>query len=386
MDRVLVYKSSLLPASETFIKEQAVNLKKWKPTLVGRLLVSGGLDLEGLDVRIIDRLSRWLPKQMLGFWLNRNYLWSVNVRSLRQLDAKLLHVHFGTDAIRAWPIATYLDIPMLVTLHGFDINVYPGWWEKGSGGHAMKRYPHLLRELAKEDKVRFLAVSQAIRDRAIDYGIPPEKIDVSYIGVDTKKFTPGVKPLSVRNEVLFIGRLVEKKGCIFLLEAFKRIQNEYPDIGLVVVGSGPLEDRLKQYANQNSVRVNFLGVLTPAQVLQKYGDAKVLCLPSIVAENGDAEGLPITLLEAQACGVPVITSARGGTTEGLVNEVTGLTHDETDVDGIVNALRKILNESDLAENMGLAARRKMLEKMDIDLCVKSLEELYDATSRLGTDA
>ena len=80
---------------------------------------------------------------------------------------------------------------MLVTLHGYDININRGWWEAGYGGPAMRNYPKRLLELASHPRVSFIAVSEAIRRRAISYGIPEEKITVRYIGVDTSKFRAG---------------------------------------------------------------------------------------------------------------------------------------------------------------------------------------------------
>jgi glycosyltransferase involved in cell wall biosynthesis len=132
----------------------------------------------------------------------------------------LLHAHFGVDAITAWPVAKALDLPMIVTLHGYDINICRKWWEAGYGGRVMRKYPSRLLDLAKEPRVRFIAVSEAVRRRAMSYGIPAEKLRVHYIGVDTKKFAPGDRSVVERERrVLFVGRLVEKKGYEYLIRA-----------------------------------------------------------------------------------------------------------------------------------------------------------------------
>jgi len=143
------------------------------------------------------------------------------------------------------------------------------------------------------------------------------------------------------------------------------------------VGNGPQESMLKNFAIEHNVRVRFLGALGREDIKQELSKTRVFCLPSITAENGDAEGLPIVVLEAQSCGVPVITSARGGATEGIIDGVTGYAHKEKDIDELSSMLEKILSDDVLAEQMGLHAREYMLNQMDINSCTKILESIYD---------
>ncbi len=374
--RVLIFKSSLLPLSETFIREQCINLSEWEPILVGRELVENGLDLTGLEIRLLDNNRSWFSRKMRRIRLLMQWSSKTDVELSKKENAQLIHAHFGIEGMHAWPLAKALNLPMLVTLHGMDINIYRQWWESGNGGYCMKRYPSRLLSLAKERNVHFIAVSEAIKNRAVEYGIPPDKIDVSYIGVDTQTFFPGPKPLAKRREVLYVGRLVEKKGCRYLLEAFLGIQDQFPEYDLVIIGSGPLDNELKEYADNNGVRASFLGAQTSEQVRERLGEARVFCLPSITSVNGDAEGLGIVILEAQASGVPVITSALGGSTEGIVNGVTGCAHKEKDVGAIQEALARLLIDDNLAKKFGQAARRHVLDKMDIRKCTHKLEGIY----------
>ena len=118
------------------------------------------------------------------------------VAALNAQRASLLHIHFGTEAVSIWPGARRLGIPVLVTLHGFDINTHRSSWEQGNAGAANRLYPRRLLKLSRSDNVSFHAVLEAIRRRAIEFGLPPEKIVVSHLGVDTAKFTPDGLPLS----------------------------------------------------------------------------------------------------------------------------------------------------------------------------------------------
>src|ERR1019366_3200949 len=103
----------------------------------------------------------------------------------------------------------------------------------------------------------------------------------------------------------------------------------------------------------------------------------VFCLPSVTALNGDAEGLPIVLLEAQASGIPVVTSALGGNHEGIVHGETGFTFAERDVDELAARVSELLVDDQLATRMGAAGPTFVARKFDMRLCTRDLESLYD---------
>lgn len=379
--KVLVYKSQLLPYSETFIREQTRCLESWRGVLVGDQVMEKGLSLDGLDVRVLGKKNRVVRKidNTIHELLDRPSQTAVS--RLRRENAQLLHIHFATEAVRIWPLIRALQLPTLVTLHGFDINVYREYWEAGHGGRQLKNYPQRLLKLADYEKIHFLAVSESIRKSAIEYGIPEHKISVSYIGIDTDQFVPGPIPIAERKQVLFVGRMVEKKGCEYLLKAFADIQDACPESELLIVGNGPLEASLKALAAERGVRARFLGALPSEQIRSLLNSSRVLCMPSITAENGDAEGLGIVLLEAQSSGVPVITSARGGATEGIQHGKTGFAHAEKDVEAIKGYLKEILLDDALATAFGAAAREHCVANMNIKSCMRILEGYYDTYSR-----
>src|SRR6185437_11569951 len=182
----------------------------------------------------------------------------------------------------------------------YDINIHREWWERGEGGTAMRLYPRRLLELSARADVRFIAVSEAVRGQAIEYGIPADKVTTDYIGVDVSAFTPGPIPLSERPlRVLFVGRLVEKKGCEFLLRAMQCVKNQIPGAELTIVGDGPLRDQLEAQSRDLDVQARFPGALSSEHVKQELDHARIFCLPSVRAANGDAEGFGLVLLEAQ---------------------------------------------------------------------------------------
>ena len=188
----------------------------------------------------------------------------------------MLHAHFGVDAVMAWPLAKELGLPMVVTLHGYDIRIHREWWEQGHGGDMMRGYPAQLLALANQQNVHFVAVSDSIRERAVQFGIPAERIWTRYIGIDTRKFAPGGLPISKRERrVLFVGRLVEVKGCRYLIEAMARVQKSVRDALLIILGDGPLRPELEAQARRLSVNVQFRGAQPSGEVKRELDLARV---------------------------------------------------------------------------------------------------------------
>ena len=388
MKRILVFRSSLLATSETFIKQQVVSLVSWDAMLVGNRRLASGLAIDGIKSTLITnnydkfwQKVKWRLFRWFGWPKSQEYL------NIVAYKPALVHVHFGTDAVLAWPWIRHLGVPMLVTLHGFDINTHPEWWISGHHGDYWRNYPGQLKALAHKKNVSFIAVSQAIRQQAIQaYGIPAHKVSVLYIGVDHQTFSLGKTPIHERPlRVLFVGRLVEKKAAGVLIRAMAQVQQLVPQAELTIVGEGPQREELQQLANELKVQVNFLGEMPNDKVRAQLHEARIFCLPSITASNGDAEGMGIVLLEAQACGLPVLTSARGGRDEGIADGVTGFSFDEGDVDALSTHILRLLQDDHLLQKMSEAGPRVIAENFRLNDCTAKLEAHYDqqvATKKL----
>lgn len=375
--KVLVYRSVLLPYSETFIIKQVQSLKRWDGCLAGEASARAGIDLSGVPALFLTAKYWSLIFRFVRAWQVITGMRPCAKRKLHSLSPELVHVHFATDAVDFWPVVKDLNVPVLITLHGYDIQIKKNWWHSGRGGLTRKKYPEKLISLSKESRVSFVAVSAAIKRRAIEFGLPEDKIYVCNIGVDVEQFQAPQDLVGERKNVLFVGRLVEKKGCKYLIDAFSRIQQKFPESELRVIGGGPDEAFLKRYADQYSVRVNFLGTMPYNEVKKEIAKARVFCLPSIRADNGDAEGFGLVILEAQSSGVPVITSAEGGREEGIRHGVSGFSHGEKDVDALTSYLEALLSDDRLVENFSSAAVSHVRNSFSIDDCSLKLESLYD---------
>lgn len=380
MNRVAVFRSSMLQVSETFVRDQLRALRDWQAVLVGFRHVPGGLSLDGVPCRLLPDGGSIMFRLRAMLDLPVPEL----VSALTQLRVSLIHVHFGLDAVDIWPSVRTTGLPMLVTLHGYDIHTRREWWEAGKGGVFRRSYPRRLLQMAREPSVRFIAVSSALRQSAIEFGIPPERIAVSYIGVDTERFKPDGLPIAQRRpRILFVGRMVEKKAPLLMIRAFSIVREKVGGAELVMIGDGRLLNKARQLANDLQVPVQFLGARTPQEVIEQLHQARVFCLPSVTARSGDAEGFGLVLLEAQACGVPVVTSARGGASEGLLPDRTGHAIPEGDVAQLAVRLIQWLTSDVQAEAASTAASRFARDEFDIRRCATQLERIYESSTSPG---
>ncbi len=159
------------------------------------------------------------------------------------------------------------------------------------------------------------------------------------------------------------------------------VRARIPDVELVVVGDGPLRAELEKLSGELGGDVRFMGALPSERVKSELDAARVFCLPSVRAANGDAEGYGRVLLEAQAAGVPVVSSALGGAREGFLHGETGYRVAEGDIADLADRLTELLAQPDKASAMGMAARRFVCARFDIRDCTRNLERHYNQLAR-----
>ncbi len=369
--RVLIFRSRLLPGSETFIQSQAQSLARYEPNFLGRKRVRG-LDLPADRVKVINRGSLF---GRLNDWrfTARGELPDRILRALRKEPPALIHAHFAVDACLAVPIARELAVPLVVTMHGYDVTTRDEVFQQRSD-RALRQYPGRRAALFREAD-RFIAISRFIRDRAVRVGCPEERTTVLYIGIDETRFSPAARPIT-RRKVLFVGRLVPKKGGEHLLRAMAVVQERFADAEIVLIGDGPQRETLQNQARALT-NVDFLGAQPPHVVLEHLRDASVLCVPSIAAANGDSEGLGMVFLEAQACAVPVVSFDSGGVSEAVEHGVTGLLAPAGDDSALATHLMRVLADPALAHEMGVAGRKRVEQLFSLRKQTVLLEQLYD---------
>jgi colanic acid/amylovoran biosynthesis glycosyltransferase len=297
------------------------------------------------------------------------------VSRLRTRGPALIHAHFGQSGVLALPISETLRIPLIVTYHGFDATASDAAIRHGYIGRMYLAY----RDRLKSHPVHVIAVSEFIANRLIAQGFSRDRITVHYTGVDVERFVPD-PTISRQKAILFVGRFVEKKGCEYLIRAMARVRNNHPDARLILIGDGPLRGHLEALANELHVNADFLGS-QPLNIVQKWmQQAWVLCVPSVTAKNGDCEGLGMVFLEAQASGLPVITTRHGPIPEAVIHGETGLLVEECDASALAESLSILLGDINQHARLSRNARDFVCKTFDIRTQTARLELLYDRVS------
>ena len=368
---MLIYRNELLPASETFIRAQAGVLQRFTPVFAGLRRIDGGLDLRGASVLTLSD-SESLQNRLKRRVFLRTGLAKEFSKSIAARKPELVHAHFAVDAAAVLPIAEDLFVPLIVTLHGYDVACAAKEWKSWPTVRcymrrvaALKNYAHL-----------FLCVSKHVKQQALALGFPEDKLYVHHIGVDLKE-REGRSNSRDKNTVLFVGRLVEKKGGSDLIRAMSLVKHVNPRARLVVIGDGPLRKPLKVEAATHGVNALFLGTQKHETVKQWMREARVLAAPSVHAVNGDSEGLPTVLCEAQSAGLPVVAFATGGVTEAFPPERRKSLPRERDIATLAEQILFLLNNDDAWCKASKTGREWVESMFDLFSQTKLLEDKYE---------
>lgn len=388
MKTVIIYRDQLISYSETFIPAQVEHFSSYQGFYVGTSRFPTATSMLPQDrTIIIDDLvfppSLWKTAYKLAEFCHPTW-----IKNLQALSPTLIHAHFGLDGVFALPLAKKLNIPLIVTFHGYyatadiDLTEKKTWYDYSLD--YLKRRGQFFRELyiRKRDRLFqeadcFIAVSEFIRSKLIAKGCPPEKIQVHYIGIDIDKFTPN--PTIIREPiVLFVGRLVEKKGCEYLIRAMAEVQVKMPNVELVIIGDGILRYHLENLAANSLKRYRFLGVQPPEIVKEWMSKSLLLSAPSITTPQGESEGLPIVILEAMAMGLPVVSCVHAGIPEAIIHEETGLLTAEKDWETIGQYIVTLLEDRGLRSRFAIAARQRIEQKFNLKYNTAQLEGIYNS--------
>lgn len=380
MPRILLFRSELLPPSETFIGKQAAALIRYEAWFAGLKRVAGGHALNEVRVIVATEGNSLREKVARRIYLRSGFA-PVFLKRIDAIEPDLIHAHFAPDACAALAIQERLSVPMMVTLHGYDVTSGPAALRNSALGREFLRRRRAL--WARADV--FVCVSEWIREKALESGFPAEKLWVHPIGIDLSFFCRdgerAKEPL-----VLFVGRLVEKKGSAYLLRAMRIVESRVPEARLVVLGDGPLRGALEAQARMELKRCEFGGVASAEIVREWMRSAAVVAVPSVVAANGDSEGLCTVVCEAQAIEVPVVGFRGPGI--AVVDGETGLLVPERDERALAEALLTVLRDEALALRMGTAGRKHVEREYNLRTQTAVLEGKYDevlstAASRPG---
>ena len=354
--------------SETFIGEQAGALKRFEPVYAGLKEIHSGFPRSARSILLAPSGTRFAMLKRLLYQLSGyGPAFQSQIRATQPL---LIHAHFALDAIAALPLAKHLGIPLIVSLHGYDITTSDNSFKTSVSGllFLMRR-----RELWERAHT-FLCVSEFIRSKAIEAGFPPDKLRVHYTGVNCDTFARSDQPRD--GSILFVGRLVQKKGCEFLINSMAEVHRTFPSAFLTIIGDGPLRNSLQAQAHRLNVPVRFLGALPTYQVRNYMSRASIFCVPSLRADNGDSEGFGMVFAEAQAMGTPVVSFSHGGLPEAVEDGRTGLLVPERDTQALAAAIIRLLGDSELWRSFSTRGSARVREVFSLKEQTRALEDIY----------
>lgn len=356
MRKVLIFKETLLPPSETFILSQMNSLRSFQPMLAGLERTTCSLPLS--NPLLLARAPGQAASLLAKVYRRTGIAPRFHGRA-RRFGPDLVHAHFASGGQTAVALSRTLGVPLLVTLHGSDVTI--------SG--ASEKYKTLM-----EAATAFICVSHFIRERALEAGFPAKKLIVHYIGVDRTLFPP--IPSMPATGCIFVGRLVEKKGCEYMLRAMRIVQRIHPECTLTIIGDGPLRRELEALARFLNIQCHFMGTQPSGVVRHHLMHSRVICVPSVTAMNGDSEGLPTVLAEAQAMGLPAVSSVHAGIPEIVEDGRTGFLLAERDYKGMAEALSTLLSDDVLWARFHRTAIERITQHFDLAKQTEVLERVY----------
>ncbi|MBS3165871.1 glycosyltransferase family 4 protein [Candidatus Woesearchaeota archaeon] len=293
-----------------------------------------------------------------------------NLKKLvKQIKPDIIHVHWIIpQGFIAMLIKKLTGVPYVVTTHGGDIFGVQG------------KIPRYIKKITLKNAKYITVVSNAIKREILNKIDSNLDIKVIPMGVDSKLFNPNKKDLSLKKKyninghfLLFVGRLTEKKGVMYLLEAMPKVIKEFPKTKLMIIGSGELEQKLKKLVQKLKIQNNiiFMGSIQNKELPKYYATADIFIGPSIIAKGGDTEGLGLTFVEAGLCGCLLIGSDIGGVSDVIIQN-NGLFVKEKDSGDISDKIIKLMKNPMKNKNR---TRKMLINKFDWKIIKEKYEDI-----------
>jgi len=312
------------------------------------------------------------------FWFRqlRDMPWQISDTELRALlgvlnriDARLLHIYFGQIAVHLLPLICSWKNPSIVSFHGADVTV-------DMNKPAYRQATQQMLEAVKLVLVR----SESLRRAVADLGCDPDKIKIHRTGIPLVEFSFLERSFPKNDEWRFVqaGRLIEKKGLPVTLRAFAAFLRQYPNATLTIAGEGAMLGELQQLACELNVdaRVSFTGFISQEQLRDIYCRSDIFLHPSQTGRDGNQEGIPNSMLEAMASGLPVFATQHGGIPEAIENGVSGVLVPERDHEELARALLNAAQDRAFLLRIARSGAEVVRKNFDLQPQAQRLENNY----------
>lgn len=369
--------------SETFIESHIERLRGDKAVLYNYFpeYTFNGRQLRCFYTRrpLLRKLKRLLPAFLYDRSESRRYsdpsvildfLWAF----FEEHRVGCILAEYGFNGADICHVAKQLGIPLVVHFHGHDAHRETDLVAYRDKFPPMFEYAHSL-----------VSVSHLMTEKLIQLGAPRDKIVYNPYGA--REYFYDVQP-DYRPVLIAVGRFADIKAPYLTVAAFREVCLHNSDARLVMVGDGPLLECCRSLAITWNIerRVEFTGALNHQQFLPRLSHARAFVQHSVTTSYGDAEGTPNSILEAQAAGLPVISTRHAGINEAVVNGTTGFLVDERDVNSMAAAMLQLLESESTARSMGSAAREHIRSNYAINRHIEVLQQCVDAAAATASGA
>ncbi len=281
----------------------------------------------------------------------------------------IVHCHFGPNGIIGVLLKSVgISGKYITSFYGYDVSSYVRRYGKNS-----------YKELFEKGDL-FLPISEYMKNELIYLSCPEEKVIIQYMGIDISKFkfkswhfVQGGK-----TNILTIARLVEKKGLIYSIKAVARVIQKYSNIEYKIVGDGPLKDELINLIKELKAedKIKLLGSRNSSEIVLLLERSHIFLLSSVTAASGDMEGMPVSIMEAQAMGLPVISTYHSGIPELIQDGKSGFLVSEKDVDALAQKIEYLIEHPEIWPEMGKVGREFVEKKCDTRKLTQNLTRIY----------
>lgn len=293
--------------------------------------------------------------------------------ALRESQPAVILCHFGQIALRVLPVARRSGVPVVAHFHGSDLSVtLRNRWYRSS----LRRH---VRHFAAT-----VVVAEYQRQELLRLGAPAERIHLIPCGGPVTEVRVSQNVGSSPCRFLSVGRLIEKKAPLATIRAFARCCEAVPDAKLTIVGDGSLRRAAEALCRELGIeaKVTFSGRQPPTTVLEELEKASVFVQHSVQAANGDMEGWPVSIAEAMAAGLPIVSTRHADIPAQVTEGKTGFLVEENDWEDMGRQMILLAQNADLRREMGQQAAKVAREQFDYRALTKKLEELLLSVANL----
>ena len=383
LPRVLSYCGVFLPSEMLHVYRQIAGLKKYEAHVLTRRIRNRDqfpfpyvYELIKHPVPLFRGLRRfyWKTLQKQQVPLSRYQVEQVH-RLTDQVAPALIHVYLGTEAVRLIPYLKYETRPKIVSFHGVDT----------SNALGQKNLEKLL-----ECTDLFLARSESLRSVLIDRGCPPEHVRLNPTGVPVPETIGERKIPNIRGgeplRLLQACRFIDKKGLDVSIDAIAELRRRGVAVQLDLAGAGSCESALQKQVQKLGLKENvrFLGFLENDKLLMSLSKYHLFLHPSRTTSGNDREGIPNSILEAMACGVPVLSTRHSGIPEAVTHGQNGMLLEAPEAKELAQLVLDAVSDAETYRKLSGNARKTVCEKFSSDHNIDCLEASYDRVLTKGS--